>query len=193
MSYDYLDTMAWVVAMSGFLLAAAAITLRRQSSSISTDQNRNARLGFAMAIGACGLYLFISGVSISLTWPFPIASGAYNVLFGGIATIGGVVLLAGSAAGFLNADLRPVTYLAAVAGFYSVVDAYAILSYGLTNAPLLSALGYLSFAAPAFLSVPVAHYEKKVWRWLFVIFVLLFAAAWLYQAASFTILHLQPS
>jgi uncharacterized membrane protein len=193
MSYDYLDTMAWAVSMSGFLLAAAAIMLRCQSSAVSTDQNRSARLGCAMAIGACGLYLFLSGVSISLTWPFPIASGAYNVLFGGIATIGGVVLLAGSAAGFLNADLRPVTYLAAVAGLYAVVDAYAILSYGFTSSPLLSALGYLSFAAPAFLSIPVAHSEKKVWRWLFVIFALLFAAAWLYQAASFTILHLQPS
>jgi uncharacterized membrane protein len=135
----------------------------------------------------------LSGVTISFTWPFTLSGGVYNVLFGGIATMGGVVLLAVSIALFINADLRPVTYLAAAAGLYSVIDAYAIINYGLTNAPLLSALGYLSFAAPAFLSVPAAHSENKTWRWLFTIFAVLFAVAWVYQAANFTIAHLNPS
>lgn len=94
---------------------------------------------------------------------------------------------------FLGADLKPVTYLAALVGLYAVVDAMAIVHYGLTSAPVLSALGYLSFAAPAFLSVPAAHLEDKRWRTIFVIFSSLFAIAWLYQAANFTWLHLQPS
>ena len=145
-----------------------------------------------MAIGACGFYLFLSGVAISFIWPFSISSGVYNVLFGGIATLGGLVLLAGAIALFLNADLRPVTYIAAIAGVYSIVDAYAITSNSLTNSPLLAALGYLSFAAPAFLSVPATHSKNKLWRWLFTIFALVFAAAWLYQAANFTLAHLQP-
>jgi uncharacterized membrane protein len=191
---DFLDTMAWDVAMSGILLAVGAMTLRYDALTPSIqEKERQLKVGFAVAVGACGFYLFLSGVAISFIWPFAISGGVYNVLFGGIATLGGLVLLAVSFAVFLNADLRPVTYLAAIAGVYSIIDAYAIVSQGLTDAPLLAALGYLSFAAPAFLSVPAAHSENKVWRWLFAIFALLFAVAWLYQAANFTLAHLQPS
>ena len=191
---DFLDTMAWDVAASGILLAAASIALPYDSVTGSIEEkNRQLRVGFAVAIGACGLYLFLSGVAISFIWPFTIADGAYNVLFGGIASIGGLVLLGSALALFLNANLRPVAYLAAVTGVYSVVDAYAITINGLTSSPLLAALGYLSFAAPAFLSVPAAHSKSKYWRWLFTVFALVFAAAWLYQAANFTLAHLQPS
>lgn len=191
---DFLDTMAWDVAVSGILLAAASIALRYDSLTASIEEkNRQLRLGFAIAIGACGFYLFLSGVAISFIWPFTIADGVYNVLFGGIASLGGLVLLAGALALFLNVSLRPVAYLAAVAGVYSVVDAYAIATNGLTSSPLLAALGYLSFAAPAFLSVPAVHSKSKYWRWLFAVFALVFAAAWLYQATNFTLAHLQTS
>jgi uncharacterized membrane protein len=191
---DFLDTMAWDVAISGFLLAFGSIALRHSSFTSSTEEkNKSLKVGFAVAIGSCGLYLFVSGVAISFLWPYTISNGVYNVLFGGIATLGGLVLLAGALALFLNADMRPVTYIAAVAGLYSAVDAYAIATNSLTNSPWLAALGYLSFAAPAFLSVPAAHSESKSWRWLFTLFAFVFAAAWLYQAANFTLAHLQPS
>jgi uncharacterized membrane protein len=194
LSHDFLATMAWDVALSGILLAAGAVKLHYQASTASIDEKDSKfRMGFAAAIGACGFYLFLSGVDISFTWPFTMSGGVYNVLFGGIATLGGLLLLTVSLAVFLNADLRLVAYFAAVVGMYSVIDAYAIIHYGLTNAPLLAALGYLSFAAPAFLSVPASHSENKLWRWLFVLFAILFAVAWLYQAASFTLDHLVPS
>jgi len=190
--FDFLDTMAWDVAVSGVLLAVGSIALRFKTLTASIEEeSRQLKLGFAIAIGACGFYLFLSGVAISFIWPFTISSGVYNVLFGGIASLGGLVLLAGAFALFLNADLRPVSYLAAVAGLYAVVDAYAIISNSLTNSPLLAALGYLSFTAPAVLSIPATHAKSKWWRWLFAIFALVFAAAWLYQAANFTLAHLQ--
>jgi uncharacterized membrane protein len=191
---DFLDTMAWDVAVSGVLLAAASVALPYDSLTGSIEEkNKQLRLGFAVAIGACGFYLFLSGIAISYIWPFTISNGVYNVLFGGIASLGGLVLLAAALALLLNANLRPVTYLAAIAGVYSAVDAYAIATNGLTSSPLLAALGYLSFAAPALLSVAVAHSKNKYWRWLFTVFVLMFAAAWLYQAANFTLAHLQPA
>ena len=191
---DFLDTMAWDVALSGILLAVAAITLRYKSSTGSFEEKeRSLRMGFAAAIGLCGFYLFLSGVTISIAWPFTISGGVYNVLFGGIATLGGLVLLSGAIVLFFNANPRPVSYFAAMTGLYGVVDAYAILTYGLTSAPLLSALGYLSFAAPAVLSIPAAHLENKLWKVLFAVFLILFAVAWLYQAANFTLAHLSPS
>jgi uncharacterized membrane protein len=191
---DFLDTMAWDVALSGFLLAVAAITLRYKPSTGSIEEkDRSLRMGFAAAIGLCGFYLFLSGITISIAWPFTISGGVYNVLFGGIATLGGLVLLTSAIVLFLNANPKPVSYFAAIAGFYAAVDAYAIATYSLTSAPILTALGYLSFAAPAFLSIPAAHLENKWWKRLFIIFSILFAAAWLYQAVNFTLAHLNPS
>jgi uncharacterized membrane protein len=193
-SHDFLATMAWDVAVSGVLLAVGAIKLHYHSSTASIDEkDSKLQMGFAAAIGACGFYLFTAGADISFTWPFTLSGGVYNVLFGGIATLGGLLLLAVSLTLFLKADLRFAAYFAAIVGLYSVIDAYAIIHYGLTNAPLLAALGYLSFAAPAFLSVPATHSENKLWRWLFVLFAILFAVAWLYQAANFTLDHLVPS
>ena len=191
---DFLDTMAWDVALSGVLLVVAAITLRYKSSIASIEEeNRSLRMGFAAAVGLCGFYLFLSGITISFAWPFAISGGVYNVLFGGIATLGGLVLLTSAIVLFLNANLKPVSYFAAIAGLYAVVDAYAIVTYSLTSEPILSALGYLSFAAPAFLSIPAAHLENKWWKRLFIIFLIMFAVAWFYQAVNFTLAHLNPS
>jgi len=193
-AFDFLDVMAWDVSLSAFLLCMGAIMLRYKASSGRVDENAgDLRRGFAIAAGAAGFYLFLSGMVISFSWPFSFSGGVYNVLFGGIATLGGLVLLAGATALFLNANLKPVSYFAAVVGLYAFVDAYSMLKYSLTSQPLLSALSYMSFAAPALLSVPATHWENKWWRWLFIIFALLFAVAWLYQAANFTYAHLNPS
>ena len=191
--FDYLDSMAWSVAASAILLGILAIRLPLKSSSNqSEEKGRNLKMGLGTALGASGLYLFITGVAISFTWPFPSSGGAYNILFGGIATLGGLLLIAVSAALFLNASLSAVSYVAVVVGVYAIVDAFAMINYGLTKDPMLSSLGYLSFAATAFLSVPATHVDNKWLRWLFGIFAFLFAIAWLYQAANFTWGHLAP-
>jgi uncharacterized membrane protein len=194
LAYDFLDVMAWDVSLSAFLLFMGAIILHYKSSTGLADENTgDLRKGFAIAGGAAGFYLFISGMVISFSWPWAISSGVYNVLFGGIATLGGLVLLTAAITLFLNANLKPISYFAAVAGLYAFVDTYSMLKYSLTSNPLLSALGYMSFAAPALLSVPATHLSNKWWRWLFAVFALLFAVAWLYQAANFTYAHLNPA
>ena len=100
---DFLDTMAWDVALSGILLAAAAITLRYEpSTSLIEEKNRSLRQGFGAALGLCGFYLFLSGVTISFVWPFTISGGVYNVLFGGIATLGYLNVRSGKRTGIRN-------------------------------------------------------------------------------------------
>lgn len=186
--------MAWDVAISALLLAIGSITLPYSAKEGRiVSEAKNSRLGFAAAAGAAGAYLFVCGVAISFTWPFSQAGGVYNVLFGGVATFGGLIFLSGAVALALNADLRPVTYFAAVVGVYAVVDAAAIIQYGLTREPLMSALSYLAFAAPAILSAVFARLESKRWRLLFAVFAFFFAAAWLLEATSFTFAHLNPT
>jgi len=185
--------MAWDIVISAVLLGVAALRLPYKASSGSVEEeDKNLRKGFAIALGASGWYLFITGMAISFTWPFATSGGVYNILFGGVAALGGLVLVATSGALFFNAGLSFVSYFAVVAGLYAVVDAVAMVNYRLTRSPELSALAYLSFAAVAFLSVPTTHTDNKWLRRLFAVFAFLFAIAWLYQAANFTWGHLQP-
>jgi uncharacterized membrane protein len=193
MSFDFLDSIAWAVSISGFLLSTGALTMPYNfEEGTMSEEAKGTRKGFAAAGAAAGLYIFISGAVISFMWPFTIANGVYNVLFGGIASLGGLVLLAGSAALYLNANLKPVTYFAAVVGIYAVIEAYAIIAHNLTTEPVVSTLAYLAFAAPAIISVPVAHFGGKRWRVVFAVFSFLFAVAWLLEASSFTLGHLAP-
>ncbi len=193
LAFDFLDSMAWDVALSAVLLAAGALTLRYNPKEGRVEGASEAtRMGFAAASGAAGLYLFLTGLAINFMWPINLSGGVYNVLFGGISALGGLVMLAGAAALAKNLDLRPVTYFAAVVGVYAIIDAAAIFSYGLTKEPLMSALGYLSFAAPAMLSVPLARLNNSKWRFVFAASSVVFAAGWMYQAASFTLAHLKP-
>jgi uncharacterized membrane protein len=190
---DFLDSMAWDVAISAVLLGICALTLPIDfQEETASDKARGTRAGFAVAGAAAGFYLFVSGAAISFMWPFTLANGVYNILFGGIASLGGLVLLAGSVALYLNVDLKPVAYFAAVVGIYAIIDAYAIIANNLTSEALISALAYLAFAAPAIISVPVAHLGGKRWRLVFAVFAFLFAAAWLFEASSFTLGHLTP-
>ena len=185
--------MAWTVAISAVLLAIGSLTLPYNAKEGRIDdQAKSARLSFAVAFGASGFYLFLSGVAIGFIWPFAPSGGVYNVLFGGIAALGGLLALSGSVVLALNVDLRPVTYFASVAGIYAIVDAYEIIKYSLTSSPWVAALGYLGFAAPAILSVPIAHFGDKRWRIIFAVFAILFALVWLIQGATFTLDHLQP-
>lgn len=194
LGFDFLDVMAWDVALIAVIIGIGAIALPYNSLKRRVEETAiDMRISFAIVAGAAGFYLFLSGVATSFIWPFALSSGVYNVLFGGIATLGGLVTLAGSLVIAKNLEPRPVSYFAAVTGIYAMVDAYAIVKYNLTSSPLLASLGYLSFAAPAILSIPATHFKDRRWRLLFGVVAFLFAAAWLYQAASFTLAHLNPA
>ncbi len=191
---DYLDSMAWDIAISAALIGIAAIKLRYKASSDSVEaENRNLRMGLAVGLGGSGLYLAITGIGISLTGPLAGGADTYNILFGGVAGLGGLVILATSVALFMNASLKPVSYFAAVVGLYILVDAVAIIyPPGLTKASgrNLAFLAYLASAVASFLTIPATHSDKKWVRYLFAVFAFLFALAWLVEGALFTLGHL---
>jgi uncharacterized membrane protein len=193
--FDYLDSMAWSIVASAVLVGIAAIRLPFKASEDTVeDKGKHLRMGLAVALGATGFYLFITGLAISITWPFASSGGVYNILFGGAASLGGLVILATSVTLAINASLKAVSYFAVVVGLYLVVDAYAIMSYGLTRADgrLIAILAYGGAALASFLSVPATHSDNKYLRWLFAVFAFLFALAWLAQAGTFTWGHLAP-
>ncbi len=193
--FDYLDSMAWSIAVSAALVGIAAIRLPYKASEDSVEEKgKHLRIGLAVGLGASGLYLFITGLAISFTWPFTSTAGVYNILFGGAAALGGLVILATAITLLLNGSLKAISYFAFIVGLYIAVDAFAIMNYGLTRADTrwLAASAYGAAALASFLSVPATHSDNKWLRWLFAAFAFLFALAWLAQAANFTWGHLQP-
>jgi len=186
---NYLDSMAWDIVISAALIGIAAIKLRYKAASDSVEEeNKSTRIGFSIAIGAAGLYLFLTGMGIIFIGPF---DSSHNLLFGGVSGLGGLALLGTSLALYLNGGLKVVSYFAAIAGIYSLVDVYALLAKrSLTRTPEIAALGYLGFAVAALLSVPATHSDNKWLRYLFAVFAFLFALVWLFEAAEFTLGHL---
>jgi uncharacterized membrane protein len=187
--------MAWSIVVSAVLVGIAALRLPYKASEDTVeDKGKPLRMGLAVALGASGFYLFITGLAISITWPFAASAGGYNILFGGAASLGGLVILATAATLAMNGSLKAVSYFAFVVGLYLVVDAYSIMSYGLTRADTrwLAASSYAAAAIASFLSVPATHLDNKYLRWLFAVFAFLFALAWLAQAGTFTWGHLAP-
>jgi uncharacterized membrane protein len=185
--------MTWSIVATAFLLSVAGLRLPFRASSGSVDKDgEGTRVGLAITLGATGVYLFITGLSISIRWPFTIAGGVYNVLFGGSASLAGLLLLTASASLFLNQGLRIVSYFAVILGLYLVVDAASIFHYGLTTNPPLSTVYFLAPAVTAFLSIPAFHTDNKRLRWIFTVAAFLFALLWLYNAANTTWVHLAP-
>lgn len=185
--------MMWSIAATAVLLGVAGLRLPlKVSSGFVEDRGKAIRVGLAIPLAATGLYLFIAGMTISINWPFANLGGVYNVLFGGSASLAGLVILSLSAALFLNRGLKEVSYFAVVLGLYLVVDAVSILSYKLTSNPTLASLVYLAPAIVGFLSVPATHTDNKWLRWIFTIAAFLFAIMWVYEGANTTFGHLAP-
>jgi len=192
--FDYLDSMAWSIAASGILVGIAAFRLKYNPSTDSfEEENRNVGKGLGIALGITAFYIFLTGISISFGWHF---SGVYNVLFGGAASLAGLVLLTAAIAFYFGKGFQAATYFGFIVGLYLLVDAIAIYSTinsttsMLTNDPMKSTLLYLAPAVVLLYSPVAAHIKSKYARWVFGILAFALGVAWLYFAYSTTLSHL---
>lgn len=137
-----------------------------------TDQR-----AYAAGFGGVGLVALITGLMISFTWPLP---GSYNVGFGETTTLFGVVFLGTALALSQGWSLVPIAIYAFFAGIDAVIVGIRILSLGLTQEPLLSAVGFVLaglggiFAAPFFMFFR----NNRVFRMLAVLVLLATAVIW---------------
>jgi uncharacterized membrane protein len=192
--FDYLDSMMWSMVASGILVGIAAFRLKYNPSTDSFEEgNQNVAKGIGITLGITAFYLFLMGISISFGWHF---SGSYNVLFGGAASLAGLVLITVGIAFYFGRGLQAATYFGFVVGLYLLIDAIAIYSTinsttsQLTSDPMKSTLLYLAPAAVLLYSPFAAHIKSKYARWVLGILAFLFAIAWLYFAYNVTLSHL---
>jgi len=124
------------------------------------NPERDERQAWAAAFFVSGLIGLVTSVPMILTWPLP---SSYNIAFGepalflSVAYIGAAITLA----------LKWEPLLPALFGFFggliALVVGARIIDLGMTQAPLLSGLGYLSAGLGGCLTLPAINWRHIRW------------------------------
>lgn len=130
------------------LLAVTAVLLLGAWYVLRGEARAEHREAYALAFGAGGLLMAVTGLPITLTWPLP---GPYNIAFGEPLSYFGLLLALGSIALARGADLQPVSALAAIGGVGTVIVGVAIARYRLTLIPALAAVVFIASGLAALL------------------------------------------
>jgi putative membrane protein len=142
------------------------------------------------ALGIVGLVAFIGGLHMALSWPITGAQWA-NVAYGEPSVFLGVAFLGAALAAGRGWSLVPVTVYAAVVGGFAILLGIAIAVMGLSNAPAMTAAGFIltGLAGPFSLCATLV----KSCRWPRRITAgILFASAalWLFTAGGSYWMHM---
>ena len=98
------------------------------------------RQQWAPAFGAPGLVATVCGFAMIFSWPLP---HPYNIAFGEMSILLGVLFLAASWCLAKQWDLTPLGWYALPAGAVAVLIGIRFIDLGLTNFPLLSGTGFI--------------------------------------------------
>lgn len=107
---------------------------------VAKDLYREKEKRWAPALGAVGLVAMTGGFYMVFTWPLP---GPYNMIFGEMSIMFGAAFLTAGIAVGLGRDIMPVAIYGAIAGLASILLGARIINLGLTQAPVLSGIGFI--------------------------------------------------
>ncbi|MCI4372702.1 MAG: DUF981 domain-containing protein [Thermoplasmata archaeon] len=164
----FVDDLGFVVAL---ILAGAVVltytAIRGFMSLLRNDpaQLRSSIKGSAIPAGIIGFLALALGLFTEFTWPFLLSDGlgSYNIFFGDITTLFGMVLVVYSIVAFYGLKLEYAGLFGFVAGVitawygywgYTTLVSPGVL--GLTKDPLETFLLYGAFAAAGVFSLPAA-------------------------------------
>jgi len=163
MFIDYVPLMLINMAVGLFLLAS----LICQSSS-AINQKRWAA-GFIMT----GTVALINGCRMTWTWPLP---GSYNVAFGEMSVLFGILFLGAGLSLALGWELVSVALYGFFAGIAAIVVGARIINLGLTKEPLISGVGFILSGLGGVLAIFVIWFQKNRLLILLVSIILVIAA-----------------
>lgn len=147
---DYLTVM--LANMVAGLVVAALFTV----FGLGQADNR----AWAAALGAAGFAAIACGLHMTLTWPIkPEAAQWANVAFGEMALLFGIVYLAAALASAMRWSLLPVGIYALVVGIFAIIVGICMLRFGLSKAPAVSMVGFVSAGLGAILLLPAIHWQ----------------------------------
>jgi putative membrane protein len=127
---DYLTLM--LISMT----AGLAILAYWVVSGINSDNKKAWIPGFVLT----GFINTAAGLHMTFTWPIV---GSFNIAFGEMSVLFGVLFLGAAIALWLEQDFRTVAIYAFFAGLAAVVVGARIMNMGLTKQPLMSGIGFI--------------------------------------------------
>jgi putative membrane protein len=132
---------------------------------------------YASAFAGVGLITLLLGLHLSENWPLP---GSYNIGFGEPTTLFGAVFLMAALSLSQGWDLLPVSIFAFFAGVDGLLVGVRILSLGITQEPLFSAVGFVLAGLGGVFSAPFFMFfrNNRVFRMLAVVVLLVTAVIW---------------
>ena len=87
-----------------------------------------------------GLVAAVTGFTMTFTWPLP---SPYNIAFGEMSVLLGILLLGAGLALAKGWDLFPLCLYAAVAGLAAILIGIRFIDLGLSKTPLLTGVGFI--------------------------------------------------
>ena len=134
------------------------------------------RPSWAPAFGICGLVATVCGFVLNFTWPL---SKPYSMAYGEMSVLLGVLFLGAAVALAKGWGLMPLAIYGVFAGLAAMLLGARIIELGLTDAPIISGIGFiLSGAAGVFSPVVVWQSEQKGLRVIAALELFATAAIW---------------
>ncbi len=124
-------TLMLINMVAGFVLLILYIV-----RGLGSSEQRRWVPGFAMT----GLVALLTGLYVIWRWPLP---GSYNIAFGEMTVLFGVIYLGAALAMALGGDLLSVAVYATLAGLAAIVVGVRIISLGMTLRPIMSGVGFI--------------------------------------------------
>jgi putative membrane protein len=178
---DYLTLL--LANMSAGLIVLALFFLR----GYGTEKEKP----WSAALGVVGLVAVIGGLHMALGWPITGAKWA-NVAYGESTVLLGAAFLGAALAVGRGWSLVPVTIYAAVAGGFAIMMGVYIAVMGLSNAPAMTAAGFILTGLAGPFSLCAVLVKSCRWPRIITAVLLLAAAAlWLFTTGGSYWMHLQ--
>ena len=147
MFVDYLTLM--LVNMAAGLAVLALFVLKY----IDGDRKK-----LAPGLLVSGFVALVTGLHMIFAWPI---IGSYNIPFGEMSVLFGVLLLGGAIAMLAGWDLLSLGIYATFAGASAIFLGIRMLSLGMTNEPLVSSGGFALTGLVGLLSLPIYYLRKR--------------------------------
>ncbi|MGL5195471.1 MAG: DUF981 domain-containing protein [Chroococcales cyanobacterium] len=108
--------------------------------------------------GMTGAVALVTGLHMIFTWPI---TGSFNVAFGEMSVLFGIVFMGASVALAANWDLITVTIYAFFAGLASIVVGVQIINLDLTRRPWMSGIGFIISGLGGVLATPSLYLRNN--------------------------------
>ncbi len=123
--------------------------------------------------GMTGAIALVTGLHMTFTWP---VRGVFNIAYGEMTVLFGILFLSASLALALGWDLLTVAIYGFFAGLAAIVIGVRIINLNLTRNPLLSGIGFILTGLGGVCAAPTLYLKtNRKWR-LFGAILLVIAA-----------------